>query len=152
MVDYIDDKELGLDETVLEITCGEAPFLTTRYEIETGKEIPLDERAGVIDRKLRRIKSNWFKNALKVYQSSYGYELQAENVVIARINLFITFIENYYARLKRMPSKSECKQIMTIISWNIWQMDGLHPNDETIMDWKNNQIVSWAEISKDEKE
>ena len=29
-----------IKQTVLEVTCGEAPFLTTRYDAATGEEIP----------------------------------------------------------------------------------------------------------------
>lgn len=155
MVDCIDgedsqsEKELELDETVLEITCGEAPFLTTRYEVATGEPIPIDKRTGVMDRKLRRIKDDWFNNALIAFQSSYGYDIQPNNVILARINLFMTFIENYSKHYGTMPTPSECRQIMEVISWNIWQMDGLKPDDKvTIMDWKNNQTVLWKEIGE----
>lgn len=37
----------------LEITCGEAPFLCSRYDAATGTPIAVAERVGVLDRKLR---------------------------------------------------------------------------------------------------
>lgn len=50
-----DDLETYIRRKWLEITCGEAPYMTTRYDMETGKLISLAERVGFIDRKLRRI-------------------------------------------------------------------------------------------------
>ena len=37
----------------LEITCGEAPFVCSRYDTVTGDELPVGERVGFLDRKLR---------------------------------------------------------------------------------------------------
>ncbi len=45
-IDYIDTK-------YLEITCGEAPFITSRYDAATGEELDEPVRMGVLDRKLR---------------------------------------------------------------------------------------------------
>ncbi len=42
--DYIKD-------TRLEITCGEAPYLVSRYDTVTGKTIDIKERIGLLDRK-----------------------------------------------------------------------------------------------------
>ena len=41
-----------IHSTVLEITCGEAPFLVNRYDTVTGKKIPVPRRKGLFDRKL----------------------------------------------------------------------------------------------------
>lgn len=54
MVDALDDGKL--DSTWLEIACGEAPFITNRYDAESGEIIPHDERTGILDRKLRNVK------------------------------------------------------------------------------------------------
>ena len=40
---------------ILEITCGEAPFLVTRYDTTTGEPIPIEERTGKLDRKLHTV-------------------------------------------------------------------------------------------------
>lgn len=37
----------------LEITCGEGPYLTSRYDATTGFFIGIKERIGIVDRKLR---------------------------------------------------------------------------------------------------
>lgn len=46
--DYVDSKRL-------EITCGEAPYLVSRYDAATGEIIPIHNRIGILDRKLRII-------------------------------------------------------------------------------------------------
>ena len=120
-----------VDTRVLEITCGEAPFIVSRYDAATGEEIPLKERIGILDRKLRLVNENaadekeWMKWAVRAYESVYGYEFLGDSLVIARANLLITFAENLEARWKRKATKKELRQIANRIVWNFWQMDGL---------------------------
>ncbi len=122
--DYVDSKRL-------EISCGEAPYLVSRYDTVTGKEIPIQERIGLLDRKLRIVSENtesedeWIKWATRAYQSTYGYEYQGDNILIARENLLYTFIENMEYSFGHEPDLPLLKQIARIISWNIWQMDGI---------------------------
>ena len=52
MVDYVD---IAIDTRCLELTCGEAPFLVSRYDATTGEPITISERVGVLDRKLRMV-------------------------------------------------------------------------------------------------
>ena len=42
----------------LEITCGEAPYLASRYDTVTGEVIPVKNRIGLFDRKLRIVSEN----------------------------------------------------------------------------------------------
>lgn len=42
----------------LEVTCGEAPFLASRYDAATGEMIPVARRIGILDRKLRVVSEN----------------------------------------------------------------------------------------------
>ena len=116
----------------LEITCGEAPFLVSRYDTSTGTLIlPPFNRIGLLDRKLRVISENtekeedWLKWTTKAYQNIYGYEYQGDNLLIARINLLLTFIDYYKDKFNKEPDFKLLKSIANIISWNIWQMDGL---------------------------
>lgn len=115
----------------MEITCGEAPYLTSRYDMVTGKAIDVSDRIGMLDRKLRVINeriddiNEWFKWVVYAYQSTYGYEFQGDNVILARENLFYTFLENYDYKFNDVPNMEQLKIIADIISWNIWQMDGL---------------------------
>ena len=44
--------------TRMEMTCGEAPYLVSRYDTTTGESIPLDQRIGLLDRKLRIVSEN----------------------------------------------------------------------------------------------
>jgi len=122
--DYIRAKRM-------EITCGEAPYLVSRYDTVTGKPIKVYKRIGLLDRKLRVINENvddasdWFLWVKKAYQSIYGYEYQGDNLLLARKNLLLTFIDNMVYKFDRQPTINELKSIAYIISWNIWQMDGL---------------------------
>ena len=116
----------------LEVTCGEAPFLASRYDAATGEMIPVPRRIGILDRKLRVVSENaatedeWHKYATHAVQSTYGYEYQGDNLLLARVNLLLTYAEHLQARWQRKPTKEELQPIATIISWNLWQMDGLH--------------------------
>lgn len=122
--DYINDVRL-------EITCGEAPYLVSRYDTVSGYMIELSQRIGLLDRKLRIVSENthteeeWLKWAFKSIQNTYGYDWQGDNVLLARENLFFTFIDYYKAKFDKEPALVILKKIANIISWNIWQMDGL---------------------------
>lgn len=115
----------------LEITCGEAPFLVNRYNADTGEIVPPEQRTGILGRKLALVgqasnnRKKWMKWAAVALQSVYGYELLGSSLLIARINALCS-VEEFafsagYAPLKR----GEYEQFAEIISWNLWQMDGL---------------------------
>lgn len=81
-----------VSETRLEITCGEAPYLTSRYDTLTGNFIPLHKRIGLLDRKLRIVNenatdNNWWYYCKRAFQSIYGYDWQGDNVLLARESL-----------------------------------------------------------------
>lgn len=115
----------------LEITCGEAPYIVSRYDTTTAEIIPIKRRIGILDRKLRVVNENtddesdWLKWTYRAFQSVYGYEFQGDNLLIARINLLITFVDYMQDRWKRVPTESELQKVANIIAWNIWQMDGI---------------------------
>lgn len=117
--------------TVLEITCGEAPFLVSRKDLGNREEIPIKSRVGLLDKKLKVIgqkttkKKSWLTWAFKAFESTYGYEFQGDNLLMARINLLATFEEYLWDRWKCKPTQEEYERLLDIISWNIWQMDGL---------------------------
>lgn len=118
-------------DTRLEIACGEGPYLASRYDAATGKVIPVEERIGLLDRKLRvvsencPIRSHWLNWAHKAVQSVYGYEWQGDNLLLARESLLYTFIDFYAAKFGRTPTKEDLRRVARTITWNIWQMDGL---------------------------
>lgn len=118
-------------DTRLEITCGEGPYITSRYDSNTGEFIPLENRIGIFDRKLRVINENchtndeWLKAAEKAIKSIYGFEWQGDSLLLAREAILISFIENYIQKFNEEPPLKSIHQTAYIISWNIWQMDGL---------------------------
>ncbi|MGN0470908.1 MAG: Eco57I restriction-modification methylase domain-containing protein [Acutalibacteraceae bacterium] len=120
-----------VDSRRLEITCGEAPYLVSGYDATTGEIIPLKDRTGLLDRKMRVINENtttedeWIKWTIRAFQSCYGYEYQGDNLLIARTNMFLSFVDYYKDRYNKDADKNLMRKIANIISWNIWQMDGL---------------------------
>jgi hypothetical protein len=122
--DYIRD-------TRLEMACGEAPYITSRYDSTTGDFIPIEKRIGILDRKLRVINENadssgeWLKAAQIAYKSTYAFEWQGDSLLLAREAMLVTFIENYTAKFGKEPLLKSLDFIAYIISWNVWQMDGL---------------------------
>lgn len=161
----------------IEITCGEAPYLVSRYDTTTGEYIEIDSRIGIVDRKLRVIcentktESEWLKWAYKAFESSYGYEWQEDNLFFARVNMVQTFIDYYEYKFATAPSKQIIKKIANIVSWNLWQMDGLKdtspygiPEDEfeqmslfdkesdkktiycKVKDWRNDKTIEFRSL------
>lgn len=170
----------------LEITCGEAPYMVTRYDTVTGEEIPLAERVGFVDRKLQRIsrevsdEATFYELVKKAYLASYGYEYQGDSLLLARENLLATFEDYYLAKTGNQPRLEQKKEIATIISYNVFQMDGLKKispysatqeqsqqlslfSDELevqeveesktqIKDWKKNKMIGFEHLSSEESE
>lgn len=120
-------------EPKLEISCGEAPFIVSRYNptSHTGKLTKLENRVGFLDRKLSIVSTycdtpkEWIKWAREAYRASYGYEWQGDNLLIARENLLYTLRDYYTARFNESPSLKIQEEFAEIISRNIFQMDGL---------------------------
>lgn len=189
---YVEAKleTLNLEDYIqvlwLEITCGEAPYMVTRYDTVTGEEIPLSERVGFVDRKLQRIsrevsdEATFYELVKKAYRASYGYEYQGDSLLLARENLLATFEDYYLAKIGNQPTLEQKKEIATIISYNVFQMDGLEKNspysasqgqsqqlslftDELeiqeveesktqIKDWKKNKMIGFERLSSEESE
>ncbi len=189
---YVESElgSLSLEEYVdlrwLEITCGEAPYMVTRYDTVTGEEIPLSERVGFVDRKLQRIsrevsdEAAFYELIKEAYRASYGYEYQGDSLLLARENLLATFEDYYLAKTGNKPTLEQKKEIATIISYNVFQMDGLKKispysatqkqsqqlslfSDEMeveqaeesktqIKDWKKNKMIGFERLSSEESE
>lgn len=115
----------------MEITCGEAPYLASRYDTVTGEYIEVPNRIGLLDRKLRVVAENtdsredWLKWATVAVQSSYGFEWQGDNILIARENLLFDVAEHYEAKFHEKLETQDLVGFAKVIAWNIWQMDGL---------------------------
>lgn len=141
----------------LEITCGEAPFICARYDTVAGDPIPVNSRIGFLDRKLRAVSENaadydeWLKWAYRALEATYGYEYQGDNLVVARINVLLTFAEHLNDAWSKQPTSNEIKHAANIVSWNIWQMDGLTgtvPSDKPAADESQ---ISIFEMGADEE-
>ena len=157
--------------TKLEITCGEAPFLVSRYDTVTGEEIPVENRIGILDRKIRVINENvrqtkggkrnstWQDWVVCAFKSTYGYEYQGDSLFVARLNLVLSYLDYYKAfygkelSVKNRHDKLWLQQIVDIVTWNLWQMDGLEKHVPIIGDacmikeWgqsENGEIIDYA--------
>mgnify|MGYP000922088415 FL=1 len=115
----------------MEITCGEAPFVCSRYDTVFGNPLPVGDRIGFLDRKLRvvtektKTRKEWVRRALMALKASYGFEYQGDNLLLARINVFETFCEHLWERWGAGLTDEEMDQAAWIVSWNFWQMNGL---------------------------
>lgn len=118
-------------DTRLEISCGEAPYLVSRYDTTTGEFIKIEDRIGILDRKLRVVNENldsineWLNAVETAFKNTFGFEWQGDSLLLAREALLITFIENFTHKFETEPTLKTIQNIAQIISWNIWQMDGL---------------------------
>ena len=152
MEDSIDKDYKGslgdyIKKRVLEVTCGEAPFLTTRYDAATGEEISVQDRTGYLDRKLLCVpevvgKEGFIECATEALKAVYGYEWQYDSLFLARRNLLMTTLEHYYDRFGEEPAYELVSLWATIISYNIFRMDGVSmcfPETNIpakVMDWE----------------
>ncbi len=144
-----------VDAPRLEIACGEAPYLVSPYDTVTGKPIPLDNRIGLLDRKIRVVNENtgseaeWLRWMLRAFQSVYAYEYQGDSLLLARENLMFTFVGHLQARFHRRPAPSEAERFADVISWNIWQMDaftGAPPFADTADEPLLGRTPQWCRI------
>ena len=125
-LDYVNERRL-------EMCCGEAPFLASRYDTTTGETIPVPDRIGILDRKLRVVTENagttpreWLAHAILALKATLGFEWQGDNLLIARENILYTILETYKFYCSPEPLDHQTLlELADIVSWNIWQMDGL---------------------------
>lgn len=158
----------------MEITCGEAPYLTSRYDPVSGQPIDVADRIGLFDRKLRIVSENTSNEeeridyAQQALQNTYGFEYQGDSLLIARCNMFLALTEYFEKKFSKSMEPVRYWQIAKVISWNLWQMDGLTyrtPDSEfvpvgknakkiseckgtpcVIYDWQKNQQVTFADL------
>lgn len=160
-IEFPEDKtwQQYVDSRRLEITCGEAPYLVSRYDTSTGELIvPPLRRIGILDRKLRIVNDNtdryeeWLNWTIRAFEACYGYEYQGDNVLLARINLLLTFTDYYEERWQRQPDDKLLHQIANKIVWNVWQMDGLKntvPNGKPYEEYKQLSIFEMVGIGEE---
>lgn len=180
-----DMAELSLIEFIqtkwLEITCGEAPYMVNRYDMDTGDIIPLRKRAGFIDAKFKKLneeietEDEWVELALEIYKASYGYEYQGDSLLLARENLILTFVDNFFYKFGAFPDSKLLLGVSRVVSLNVFQMDGLTyeipysdggaeefgtqlslfeevveekavPKLAEIKDWRKNKLIDFKEL------
>lgn len=126
----VDDLETYVKNTWLEITCGEAPYMVSRYHMEDGSPIVLENREGFVDRKMRRINcgvdevEEWQRFAELAYKASYGFEWSGDSLLLARENLLFSYYDYFTEKWNSAPSCEYVQKIARIISYNVFQMDG----------------------------
>lgn len=141
-IQYVKDRRL-------EITCGEAPYLMSRYDAVSGVEIPVGRRIGMFDRKMQVINAfednaqKWMQRATDAIKATYGFEWQGDSLLLARESMLLTILDYFYEKfpeerpqegakylnngvvVKRQPFSKFINKAAYFISWNLWQMDGL---------------------------
>lgn len=164
----------------MEVTCGEAPYLVNRYDSDSSTirfRTKLKMRIGLLDRKMRVIcenaltKDEWFTFTKEAYKHIYGFEWQGDNLLLARENLLLSLFDYYQYQFGKgeMPPIEYVREIAEIISWNLWQMDGItmqliysskkqyeqenlfgDSNDTfcKIMDWDERKTIHFASLVK----
>lgn len=158
MNDSFDDGFTGSDidyikRTVLEVTCGEAPFLTTRYDPYKGHSIPIEERVGHLDRKLQHIHTDdemeWSIQAEFALKSTYGYDWQEDSLYIARMNVLLSVVESFVNKFGESPK--DIARWAEIVSYNLFRMDGVSlclPETDTpalVMNWEIGKMEKFGE-------
>ena len=105
---FDDKKSLKgyVDLKKLEITCGEAPFVISRYDTTKGNIISLYKRIGFLDRKLTAI-SQYIEDKEEWYE-----ELKLPQTTLRRVNKeeaarLDVFAEDYFAAYMREVEKSK---------------------------------------------
>lgn len=161
-------------EEKLEVACGEAPFIVSRYNAASGRQIiKLSERVGFLDRKLQVVskfceeKDEWVKWAMDALRASYGFDSEADNLLIARENLLLSFMEYFNEKFpgEKMEISDDFDENLTevsdenleilkeaaeVISWNIFLMDGMSgrvPGSRKkaqIMNWRTGKIEKFS--------
>lgn len=150
-LDYVTERRL-------EMCCGEAPYIVSRYDTTTGEIIPLRDRIGLLDRKLRVVGEHaqdiehWRDYAYKAIKSIYGFEWQGDNLLLARENVLVSFIEYYYDFCKCKGINVEINttslaHVAYIISWNLWQMDGIR----YIVPYSDEELVEAPQLTFDDQ-
>lgn len=149
--DFKEDYNDYISAVVLEACCGEAPFLTTRYNAMTGERVDIKDRVGLLDRKLQHIPDNvdkdiWVELATRALKASYGFEWQEDSIYLARENLLMNVIEHYVDKFGLYPKQSTVREWAEIVSYNIFRMDGLTlcipetSKKAKVMNWETGEI------------
>lgn len=141
---------------VLEVTCGEAPYLVNRYDVVTGETMLLRERQGLLDRKFMQVskytseEQEWKRYAILAMKATYGFEWQGDSLLIARENILETWKDFFYQKFPNgIITLEEEILVADIISYNLFQMDGIScciPYSKIpvkVMNWETNEMETF---------
>ena len=103
--------------------------------------------------------SLWLNYAMNAYMSTYGYEWQGDNLLLARCNLFLTLMENFRSLFGNEIENHRMSPVLIdaiadVISWNVWQMDDLKktvPGTDIpckIKDWKADKEILFKDVGE----
>lgn len=87
-IQYVKDRRL-------EITCGEAPDLMSRYDAVSGVEIPVGRCIGMFNRKMQVINAfeddpqKWMPRTTDAIKATYGFEWQGDSL-LARESIYVS--------------------------------------------------------------
>ena len=137
-----------ISDNRLEITCGEAPYLVSRYDTTTGEPIPIGRRIGLLDRKLRVVNehvedddfASWYRLAEKALKHTYGYEWQGDFYSLTRDvdqgkKILVFFVSMQYLRLSQFVGGKEkhfdpLKKAIMEYDWDFVMADEAHEGIE----------------------
>lgn len=137
-----------ISDNRLEITCGEAPYLVSRYDTTTGEPIPIGRRIGLLDRKLRVVNehvedddfASWYRLAEKALKHTYGYEWQGDFYSLTRDvdqgkKILVFFVSMQYLRLSQFVGGKEkhfdpLKKAIMEYDWDFVMVDEAHEGIE----------------------
>lgn len=154
----------------LEITCGEGPFIASRYDPVSNSQqiIEPDRRVGFLDRKLKIVNKHcdniddWLHYAELALESCYGYEFQGDSLLIARENILMAMNDFYKVKFEDKPNlesqaesdgglaTTQLEHFAEIISWNIFQMDGLNCTIPLIGGQASNPTTTTVDVDKNQ--
>ena len=124
-----------VDAQRLEISCGEAPYLVSRYDTVTGETIPISQRIGLLDRKLRVVRQ------MKVIANIIAWNLWqmdgTKYVVPGSCKENKIEIISWFGSEEQIALCPGCK------SGNIRAHNGIY---SIIKDWRSNQTMTFLSM------
>ncbi|MBV6490769.1 MAG: hypothetical protein QY327_00070 [Fimbriimonadaceae bacterium] len=99
MLDLVKQETERIESRFLEPACGTGNFLV---------EI-LRRKLNEVDRRYKRSRHDWERNAVVAVSSIYGIDIDEENVEDCRDRLFVLFLE-FYERRFRQRVRHECRE------------------------------------------
>lgn len=124
------DVPTYVSEPVLDMGCGEG-LLTARRYADSGLEVPVKARDGLLDGKLRAVgeysfsPDTWLRYAAGALASCHGYEADGELLLLARCNVLLDWYEHYLDRWKSPPGGRHVAAACRTIAINFRQLPGI---------------------------